>query len=351
MKWIEQAIFDTVKRKRLQVVPKICSEKIYHIFEVANIGIAVIDIEEGRFIETDQQLQRIFGYREEELRNMPISFITHTDDMESTMNLYHELIEGERDHYQMVKRYIRKDGQVIWGRLTVSIISPNLPMVIAMVEDITAQKRAEEKLKEANELLNRLSNMDGLTGIANRRRFDEYLNMEWSRGYRNQTPLSLLMIDIDFFKGYNDEYGHQAGDDCLRQISHVLKEKVKRSTDLVARYGGEEFAVILPDTDEQGAFIVAEDIRKGIEALQIPHNQSQISKVVTVSAGGATVIPDVILKPENLITFADQALYAAKQSGRNQVVFYQGYSSHPCKSDCLKNRNTDRLIINRLPYH
>jgi len=170
-----------------------------------------------------------------------------------------------------------------------------------------------------NEDLKRISLSDGLTGIANRRYFDEFLEREWQRATREKTSLALLMVDIDFFKAYNDTYGHIAGDDCLKLMTSMLETMPKRAIDLVARYGGEELALVLPDTEEQGAEIMAEKVRAGVEKLGIEHKQSSISKHVTVSVGVAVIVPEREALPSAIIAAADQALYLAKGEGRNRI--------------------------------
>jgi len=165
-----------------------------------------------------------------------------------------------------------------------------------------------------------LSDTDGLTGLANRRKLEEHLSREWKRLQREQKPLSLLMCDIDFFKNYNDLYGHQAGDDCLRAIASVLIGYSRRSGDLPARYGGEEFMLVLPGVDLKDAEHLAGKIRQSAEALNLKHEDSRCSKFVTLSIGVASVIPSAENSIEKLIASADKALYAAKQAGRNQII-------------------------------
>jgi diguanylate cyclase (GGDEF)-like protein len=181
-------------------------------------------------------------------------------------------------------------------------------------------QKETENLEAANRELQRLSNADGLTGIANRRLLDEFLEREWSRAARQGTSLTLIMVDIDFFKNYNDTYGHHDGDECLKRVANALEASVKRSSDLVARYGGEEFAVVLPDTSFHGGVVVAEKLRSEVEKLQIEHRESPLMKVVTISLGVATIIPGPSRSPEDLIVLADQLLYQAKQQGRNRAV-------------------------------
>ena len=176
------------------------------------------------------------------------------------------------------------------------------------------------RLDEANRDLTRLSAVDGLTGIANRRQFDEFLAREWARGTRHETEISLLMCDVDFFKQYNDLYGHQTGDECLRAVAQALASRVKRPTDLVARYGGEEFAVILPDTDLEGARQLGEAMRSEIERLGIAHGGGK-DGIVTMSIGVACTVPNRDgLGSVALVKAADEALYEAKARGRNCIA-------------------------------
>lgn len=194
-------------------------------------------------------------------------------------------------------------------------------------EEILKRIHTEGKLKEekekAEELADKLitiSSKDGLTGINNRRRFNEYLVNEWNRLARTKVPLSLIICDVDSYKAFNDTYGHLAGDDCLKSIAHLLEHYARRAGDMAARYGGEEFVIILPDTVSAQAALIAEQIRTGVEDLKIPHKSSKVCDFITVSLGVATVIPDRETIPETLIHIADEALYKAKNTGRNKVV-------------------------------
>lgn len=184
----------------------------------------------------------------------------------------------------------------------------------AIVQERTRQ------LREANNKLERLATLDGLTGVSNRRHFDEFLKQEWKRAIRYQAPVALIMIDIDFFKMFNDSHGHQAGDSCLRQVADVLRKTVPRATDLVARYGGEEFAVVLTNTPANDAAVMAEKLRRNVELLKIPHKTSKAGAYVTISLGVATTVPHKTSAPEALIAAADKALYRAKEEGRNRVT-------------------------------
>ncbi|MGK7877628.1 MAG: diguanylate cyclase [Xenococcaceae cyanobacterium] len=191
---------------------------------------------------------------------------------------------------------------------------------LQLQQQISQYQQAETALRKANQELHRLAIIDGLTQVANRRRFDEYLNQEWRRLAREQVPLSLILCDVDFFKRYNDTYGHQAGDDCLRAVAQAISRVVKRPADLVARYGGEEFAVILPNTNAEGAVKVAEMIWLEVQCLQIAHCQSDVSEYVTLSLGVSSKVPTQEVSSKVLIAAADKALYEAKEQGRDCVV-------------------------------
>jgi len=181
------------------------------------------------------------------------------------------------------------------------------------------QAKLHRQLTLANQSLRRMADLDGLTQVANRRRFEQHLENEWRRMTRQKTPLSIILGDIDYFKGFNDLYGHQAGDNCLRLVARTLNHAAKRPGDLVARYGGEEFVVILPNTDLKGAETVAEAIRCSIRDRHISHRGSAIDKIVTMSLGVASCIPTADNSMANLLKQADEALYAAKAGGRDQV--------------------------------
>lgn len=168
--------------------------------------------------------------------------------------------------------------------------------------------------------LRRASSLDALTGVANRRVFDETLIREWERAHRAQKAISLLMVDIDHFKRHNDQHGHQAGDECLKRVAGVLASQARRGGDLVARYGGEEFAVLLPEASETGAAVVAERLRVSVAALVLPYQTPGAGHAVTVSIGVASLLPKPDIQPAELISAADRALYTAKAVGRNQVI-------------------------------
>jgi two-component system chemotaxis family response regulator WspR len=191
-------------------------------------------------------------------------------------------------------------------------------------EAFLALEESRLQLATVNRALQKLSSIDGLTGIANRRSFDETLKKEWLRAVRYQQPISMLMLDIDFFKRYNDHYGHQGGDECLKQVSRILTTALHRETDFLARYGGEEFSAILPDTSRKGAIKIAERMRQAIKSLQLEHSMSKVNDMVTVSIGVASIVAHKDIEAESIITAADQALYRAKAEGRDRVVASDG---------------------------
>jgi diguanylate cyclase (GGDEF)-like protein/PAS domain S-box-containing protein len=221
-------------------------------------------------------------------------------------------------------RAIHRDGTIVWLERRTRVVHTGGRLVyIAALRDVTMTKQAEDVLAQANQQLARLALVDALTGIANRRGFDEALAKEWRRSLRLGKPLSLLMLDVDHFKDFNDLNGHQAGDHCLAALAQRLEGFAQRPGDLAARYGGEEFALILPACDEPDARQIAERIRKAVVDLQIPHQANRRFGSVTISIGVATAEPagaNAQDGPDWLLKMADKVLYEAKRTGRNKVV-------------------------------
>ena len=186
--------------------------------------------------------------------------------------------------------------------------------------EVAERKAAQEKLRVANLELQRLAALDGLTQVANRRHMDEYLDREHKRMIREKGDLAFILCDVDYFKRYNDTYGHQMGDDCLKAVAGALRDTAMRPGDLVARYGGEEFAVILPRTNGKGTAYLAEAIRRAVQDLEIRHEASETAPVVTISVGAAMTSHKNPASSQQLVAASDQALYEAKQTGRNRCV-------------------------------
>lgn len=220
-------------------------------------------------------------------------------------------------------RLKRKDKSFIWALCYAKVTrneSGRVNGFNGFSMNISALVRIEKALEEANQKLKVISTIDGLTQIPNRRYFDETLEKEWNRHLRKKEALSVILCDIDFFKPYNDTYGHQTGDECLKKVARTIQASVLRPGDFTARYGGEEFVLILPNTNLKGAKEVAERVRTAVENLEIPHKGSRVAPHVTLSLGGATVIPHEHCTAHSLVDLADQALYEAKEGGRNQSL-------------------------------
>ncbi len=226
-----------------------------------------------------------------------------------------------QEPYQAEQEIVDVNGVSRWYQILINPFrdtNGNINGVVGNCIDITDRKQIETALQEANAKLEGLATLDGLTQISNRRRFDEYLQQEWQRLVREQQPLSLILFDVDFFKPYNDHFGHQQGDEGLIAIAQAAHRAIKRATDLLARYGGEEFGVILPNTSRAGAESVAQAIQQEVAKLKLPHPRSQVNDYLTVSMGVASVVPSPEQSSEDLIAAADAALYQSKRRGRNR---------------------------------
>lgn len=264
--------------------------------------------------------------------------IVHPNDIEQ---LKHEDIEASirKDFFVSETRIILPSKQEKWILISSKPTKrqkKKATIWCGYITDISAKKsieeelltrtvelcKSEEKLTELNETLKKLAVQDGMTGIANRRAFDTRLEYEWDRCQRENQPLSLIMIDVDFFKQYNDHYGHLAGDDCLKIIAKTLSQSTKRGSDLCARYGGEEFVLLLPNTGSDSAARIAEDCREKIYQLGIIHESSSICDVISISAGVSSTLPDRAESSLTIIDWADQALYQAKLEGRNRIKLH-----------------------------
>jgi len=220
-------------------------------------------------------------------------------------------------------RALTKDGTYVWIRDVVHVVrneQGEVDSLIGFMFDISERKTTEEKLIVLQKELEELSFKDSLTGIPNRRMFDSIMEAEWANALRNHQPLSLIMLDIDYFKQYNDHYGHIQGDDCLKLVGQALSSAATRSRDFLARFGGEEFVLVLPETDAEAAKKVAERCRSLIFKEQILHEQSQVSQLLTISLGVGTIIPTRSDEPIKFIEAVDRRLYQAKQKGRNCIV-------------------------------
>jgi diguanylate cyclase (GGDEF)-like protein len=281
----------------------------------------------------------------EETRDIPVIFMTALTDMQDKLRgfkagaadylakpveraevlarvtvhvklrrLQQELLEKNRQLEEEVK--VRKETEAAIQRYANLLTERNEEME----KEIEERRQTQEKLNQANEKLQRLANLDGLTGIANRRRLDEYLDQEWRRLGREKQPLAVIFCDIDHFKAYNDNYDHLRGDDCLREVATLLGRSARRPADLAARYGGEEFVLILPNTSLDGALAVARQVQHDLATMRLPHAYSPIAPYITLSMGVACVVPQNGGSAEQFLRKADRALRKAKDTGRNRVV-------------------------------
>ena len=259
---------------------------------------------------------RIIGWQPDQLVGTPSLAGVNAQDLPRVSEVVAALKRGAMEEARITYRTRHRKKSEVWVESTLRVTrnSGEIDGVVAITRDVTQQKNLEGKLET-------LATVDGLTGLANRRRFDERLLEEWGRAYRERTHLSLLMIDLDHFKAFNDQYGHPAGDECLRSVARILAAEAKRTTDLAARYGGEEFAMLLPNTDEAGCERIAERILREIRDAGLTHKLNFPSRIVTASIGGAVCRPGVERSAghASLVEAADHALYAAKDSGRDRL--------------------------------
>jgi diguanylate cyclase (GGDEF)-like protein/PAS domain S-box-containing protein len=245
----------------------------------------------------------------------------HPEDRERVVNFCVSQSKCGVDH-EADYRALTKDNGYVWIRDVVHVVrnaAGEVESLVGFMFDISERKKTEEQLLVLQQELEALSFKDGLTGIANRRQFDASLEREWAQASRDHTPLSLLMLDVDLFKQYNDLYGHLQGDTCLITIAQALGQAAVRPRDVVARFGGEEFVILLPETDAQGAREVAERCQRLIAQQALEHKLSPHGQRVTLSIGVGTAIPDAAAQHSTLLQAVDRQLYAAKQQGRNRI--------------------------------
>jgi diguanylate cyclase (GGDEF)-like protein/PAS domain S-box-containing protein len=246
----------------------------------------------------------------------------HPDDRAWVVDFCVAQSQAGTDH-EADYRALTKDGDYVWIRDVVHVVrkeNGEVDSLVGFMFDISERKRTEEKLIRLQKELEDLSFKDGLTGVANRRMFDAVLEMEWGNARRQLQPLSLILLDIDFFKQYNDHFGHLQGDDCLKRVANALTQAATRPRDFIARFGGEEFVLVLPETDAEAAAKVAERCRHAIAREHIAHPHSPIGKHLTVSMGVGTIVPGYRDEMLAFVEEVDRRLYQAKQQGRDCVV-------------------------------
>ncbi|MCT7950572.1 PleD family two-component system response regulator [Ancylothrix sp. C2] len=316
----------------LRVLSSIFKVRGYEVRKALDAKMALIACEKllPDIILLDINMPEMNGYQlceylksRKETQDIPIIFISALTD---AFDIVKGFKCGGSDYitkpFHVEEVVVRVENQLTLQRLQMQLKKQNS----RLREEIKKRRYAEQALQEANERLQQIACLDGLTAISNRRHFNDCLNREWLRAAREQFSLSLILCDVDYFKLYNDAYGHLAGDTCLHQIAQAIKAAIKRPADLVARYGGEEFVVLLPNTNLAGAEQVARNIQFEVQQLKISHSHSRVSNFITVSLGISAKNPYGQQSPEILIKEADNALYRAKEEGRNR---YCAYLEHP----------------------
>ncbi len=302
---------DNTAQKLSQTTVRESEQKFHSVFEQAAVGIARVS-PAGTFLEVNQKLCDIVGYSKEELIKKTFQEITHPDDLDIDLGLVWQMLNNERDTYNLEKRYFHKNGSIIWISLTASLIknSDGSPKYfVAVIEDICSRKLLEY------ELINKASH-DALTGLCNRTTLNEKLENEIHRAIRYSRSLSLMMIDIDHFKLVNDNYGHQAGDKVLIELAKDFKKIIRRADD-AGRFGGEEFLLVLPELNNKQALVLAERLRQQIESRSIRFGENTINVTISIGISGYPEHGDEI---DSLIKACDDAMYIAKQNGRNRIV-------------------------------
>ena len=329
-------------------------EVISTIMESAGIGIIIAD-HHGAIKSFSKEAEQMFGYSSREAVGNNVAMLMdspHRERHDGYMQNYMRTKVGKIIGRSREVECLRKDGSTFWGEIHLG--AKNLGdgyLFVGTIKDITVEKMMKQELEDslkvasdmafeaqqakedaeragaalavANKELERLSSTDGLTGLYNRRTFDETLAKEWKRCARESKPLAVILLDIDSFKPYNDNYGHQAGDSCLQKVAKALAGVTSRPGDIVARYGGEEFVFVLPGTDGDHAMSVAEKARSAVASMRLKHEHSKAEKFVTISLGVAHTVPSDGVKGPELVKKADAALYLAKESGRNQARLHQ----------------------------
>ncbi len=376
-------IVDITAQKRAEIAQQHSDRQLKYLSKsILGVPFRYVLSDDGSygFDDLDAQIQQIYGIDRQILLDNPealIESIAHPEDRPAlqtlvtqtlanpqSFNLEYRIItpQGQiRWTKVMAQHEPQTDGQHIWYGIILDITErKQVETILAdynqslerevyertleLELEIQERKRAQEKareaeiaLRQANKKLELLATLDGLTQIANRRRFDDFLNQTWRLMMREKCDISVLVCDVDYFKRYNDTYGHQAGDACLQKIAEVLQKVVNRGGDLVARYGGEEFAIVLGNTDEFGARSLCYKLRWAIAELNIPHSASDVSAYVTLSIGICTMVPSLQVLPESLVAMADKALYTAKRQGRNRAVHSSDISINPPAIDSAQS--------------
>ncbi|MFK8182492.1 MAG: diguanylate cyclase [Phormidesmis sp.] len=320
---------ETIEREQAEQAWQESQRFIQGIIDASTNILYVDSFADGSNFYISRWIKNVLGYEIHEVQKLGPNYLEQLVHADQKLQIASErqklaaINDGEVVENEYQFRHRQGNWRWLLCRETVFQRDENgePTQIFGTATDITKRKHAEDALKEFNKELTRLARMDGLTQVANRRAFDQYLRQEWNNVGAGRSSLSLILCDIDYFKNFNDTYGHQAGDVCLRQVAQAIERAVKRSTDLVARYGGEEFAIILPNTTIAGLNQVASEIQREIRELAIPHSRSEVSDFITLSLGLTLVSATENIHPDMLVAAADQGLYQAKYAGRDRYCF------------------------------
>lgn len=322
---LAQAFVEALLRRRIEADKADNERRLNLALESANEGLWDYNPISGGIYYSPRWFTML-GYKPGEFPETLETWNTlcHPDDLTILEDTLHSLSTGKEDAFNVEIRMLSRSGQWRWiqvrGRTVEKEDDGRALRIVGTLIDISKYKRVEVALQKANDELQRLAALDDLTQIANRRRFEDRLAQEWLRGRRENSMLAVIICDIDYFKKYNDTYGHLKGDETLYTVAQAISAALRRPMDLVARYGGEEFAMILPNTNIAGAERVAREIKKAVAALGIEHQSSKVNPNITLSFGVAAITPSADLSSKILIETADRALYGAKSKGRNQIL-------------------------------
>ena len=322
---LTQAFIETLTRKRLETAKSINEKRLNLALESANEGLWDFDPISGHVYYSPRWFSML-GYMTGEFPDTMETWntLTHPEDLPILAGTFASLSNKEKVAFRIEVRMLSRTGQWLWLQVRGKTVEHNeageVLRIVGTLIDISKYKQVEVALQKANDELQRLAALDDLTQIANRRRFDDRLGQEWRRAQRDNNYLAVIICDIDYFKNYNDTYGHIQGDQALYSVAQVINNALKRPMDLVARYGGEEFGMILPGTHITGAERVAKEVKEAVEALHLEHRSSDVSGHITLSFGVAAMVPKADVAPKILIETADRALYRAKAQGRNRII-------------------------------
>jgi diguanylate cyclase (GGDEF)-like protein/PAS domain S-box-containing protein len=314
--------------KRLQLHLEGSERRFRLLAEASNDIIFRCDLQ-GSWLYVSPAIYSMLGWKPEEIKEANFQGLVHPDDKEALGQMMGVVREAGDTAHRPEFRLRKADGSYVWFEFNLTLFldddNGEPAGFVNVARDISRRKLEEADLQHTLATVEHLASSDALTGIANRRQFDLVIQREWLRAARERTSLSVLLMDVDRFKAYNDLYGHLAGDECLRRVAAAVTPLINRPADLLARYGGEEFVVVLPNTDSAGARQIAERIRGAIEDLGIAHPGNPPQQVITLSVGYASLIPQPESLYLHLLEAADHALYQAKSAGRNRVQGAEGF--------------------------